>query len=117
MNKAASHYHYFSRVELDLEELVTDKEEEFDLWMAEKMMRYTSNKDLNSEAAKKRQLMVDYKNSYETKNKEIRELKNFQRQAEIAKKALEKYMNLVSSIGAMVRSGNPESSPTSGIGD
>jgi len=112
-NKASSNYQYFSRVDASLEDLVIRKEEDFELWLAKKMSVY-EGKDASSEAAKKRLVMTDSEDEYKKRSSELNDLKYMKRQAEIAKKSLDKQISLIQSIGAMVRSDTSEPSPTSG---
>lgn len=113
-NRASSHYQYFARVESRLEDVIVEKEEIFDLWMAEKIYNIPDDKEYNSEAAKKRHVMINYRKKYLEYTKELRELRSFKRQAEIAKKTLDKQLVMLQSIGAMVRSDTHEAGSTSG---
>ena len=68
--------------------------------------------DENSEKAKERAVMSKYQEEYSSKKENLRLLSNYCRQADIAKKTIEKNISLIQSMGALLRSENqkPESS-------
>lgn len=103
MNKASSYYFYFGRIEADLKEVLDDAEENFEIWLAAKKSRYEDEKN---ETARLRQVMVNHKELFKTKKEKVQRLRRYYAQASIAKKAIEKNINLIQSIGAMVREGS-----------
>lgn len=112
MNKATSNYHYFARVENDLEEILIDEEEEFKIWMAIKKSEY-DNKEFSSEAAKERAVLVDYEKEYREKKNNLREIRSFEKQCSIAKKSLEKYIDMIRSINSSFNKKISDPLPTS----
>jgi hypothetical protein len=101
-------------VDADLDDFIDKKQEEFDLWMAQKIYKIPDAKEYNSEGAKKRYVVVNYRKEYTERTKELRDLRSFKRQAEIAKKALDRELTMLQSIGAMVRNSASEPGATSG---
>jgi len=111
MNKASTHYFYFSRICVDLEDRLNALQESFDIWMADKKT-LIDDKYASSEKAKERLVIAENKRLYTERIKEIREVSRNFKYAEVAKKALEKNIGLIQSIGAMVRESqnkNPDS--------
>jgi len=101
MNKACSYYHSFSRIESDLQTLIIDCEKKFKIWMSIKKSEYNS-KDFNSESAKERAVITDYEEDYLKKTNKIEKLKSYEKQCSIAKKAMEKHVDMIRSIGKIV---------------
>ena len=100
MNKIASFYFYFGRVEIDLEDALEEAQEDLDIWLAQKTNALGND---DSEKAKERSVMTKHKEAYETKKKSIRMISSFKKQASIARKALENHMKMLQSIGAFLR--------------
>lgn len=100
MNKSASYYFYFGRVEIELEEALSEAQEDFDIWLAQKTNALGND---DSEKAKERSVMTKYEKEYTTKKGRIRQISSFSRQASIARKALERNMSMLQSIGAFLR--------------
>lgn len=116
MNKACSNYHYFARVESDFEEVIIKEKENFELWKAAKKAKYTG-KEFSSEASKDRELMNEYREMFQKKTKTLAELGSYKRQTEIAKKSLEKYIDMIKSINTTIRNESPDPGPTSETDD
>lgn len=112
MNKATSNYHYFSRVENDLEEILDDEESEFKIWMAIKKSEY-EDKEYSSESAKERAVLVDYEKEYRKKKNELRQIASYKKQCSIAKKSLEKYIDIIRSINSSFKKNISDPFPTS----
>jgi len=100
MNKAASYYFYFGRVEIDLEDVLEEKKEAFEIWFASKTNALGTD---DSEKAKERAIISKHNLEYLKLKNEIRMLSSYCKQASIAKKALEKNMSMLQSIGAFLR--------------
>jgi len=100
LNKVASYYFYFGRVVGELEDELNEKQEDFDLWFASKMGKVGGG---DSEKAKERIAKTKYETVYREKNSELKKLSYYCKQADIAKKALEKSMSMMQSIGAFLR--------------
>jgi hypothetical protein len=112
MNKACSYYHSFCRMEKDLKKLVISKESDFKIWMANKKSEY-SGKEYNSEAAKERAAIVDHEPEYKSKLEKIANLQDYVDQANIAKHTLEKHVDMIRSIGGIIKNKVSDPNPTS----
>ncbi|MCK5632268.1 hypothetical protein KAH94_00805, partial [bacterium] len=112
MNKSCSNYHYFSRLEYKLEEFLIDEEENLKIWMVIKKSEYNS-KEYSSEVAKERGVLFDYGEEYKKKTLKIKELKGFKSQCSIAKKSLERHIDMIKSINTTIREKKQDPGTTS----
>jgi len=99
LNQSASHYFYFSRMKIDLEDALIEEEEKFDLWVASETAKY---KEESSEKAKERRLMAEKAKEYSEKKNFLRKLNNYKEQANVAKNAMEKHCESIRSINSTV---------------
>lgn len=111
MNQSSSNFFYFGRVKNRLKQELAKEKEEFKIWMSQRMSKFN---DEESEKARERKVIEIHTDEYRQRNDRIRTLERYYDDAEIAYDSLDKFSELIRSIGSMVR-GDEEKNRRGGI--
>jgi hypothetical protein len=100
MNQASSRLFYFGRCRTGIKEQLAALEEDFELWFDKMKIEF---EDETSEKAKERKARLENEDEYRKRKAEIRSLNFMRSQADLAYNTMDKFANMVQSMGAMIR--------------
>jgi hypothetical protein len=103
MNQATPVYAYLGSAKAEMETQVASMESDFEIWMAKAMNDLNDDKDFKSEKAKQNHIISENEKDYRKMTTGIRDAKYILRKIDVARKAYDKYIAILQSIGAMIR--------------
>lgn len=103
MSFVSPYFYSISLAKVELENERISLENNFEAWFSDLASGLLGDKDFKSESAKKDFIISKNKSRYQTFQSEIQEIKNREKKLESALKSLDKYISLLQSIGAMIR--------------
>ena len=99
MNDAAPYYWWLGSAMTEIEDKLNALEDEFNFWLETKKHKYDGDKFYVSEGSKERQVIITFPKTYNKFKEDIRNVRYIERKLDVARKAYDKAINLLQSMG------------------